>query len=290
MERSLEVEVAGGRLATYRFGDAEPCALAVHGITSTSRAWVAVARRLEGKCSLVAVDLRGRGRSNGLPGAYGVTAYVEDLLAVLDAYGVERGLVVGHSLGGYIVARLAADHPERVAGAVLVDGGLTIPGVEAVDPQAFIDAFLGPALARLKLHFPTREAYRAWWRAHPAFAEKDEVADADLAAYADHDLVGEPPELRPAAVEDAVRADAAGLFEIGEAAHRLTVPAALLCAPRGLLDDPNPMQPLELVRAWAAEAPDRRRAIPVAGTNHYTITLGAPGAEAVATAITAGLG
>jgi pimeloyl-ACP methyl ester carboxylesterase len=289
MEGPLEVEVDGGRLATYRFGGAEPAVLAVHGITSSSRAWVAVARRLQGKCSLVAPDLRGRGRSNELTGPYGVEAYVRDLLAVLDAYGIDRCLVVGHSLGAYILARLAADHPKRVRGAVLVDGGLTIPGIDGADPQAFIEAFLGPTLARLKLTFPTREAYHDWWRSHPALAGKDEVADADLAAYADHDLVGKAPELRSAVREEAVRTDAGELFEIGEPAHRLTVPATLLCAARGLIDDPNPMQPLELVEAWAAEDPDRRRAVLVPDVNHYTITLGAAGAEAVSSAVTAQL-
>src|SRR5581483_5457977 len=112
---------------------------------------------------LVAPDLRGRGRSNGLPGPYGVAAYARDLLAVLDAYDVGRGIVVGHSLGAYIVARLAADHPDRVTAAILVDGGLTIPGIAGVEPQTFIEGFLGPALTRLKLRFSTRDAYREWW-------------------------------------------------------------------------------------------------------------------------------
>lgn len=278
MEGPLEVEVAGGRLATYRLGSAEPLVLAVHGITSSSRSWLAVARQLEGTCSLVAPDLRGRGRSNGLPAPYGVEAYVRDLLAVLDAYGIGNGLVVGHSLGAYIVARLAADHPDRVTGAVLVDGGLTIPGIEGVDPQDFVDAFLGPALARLKLRFPTPEAYRAWWRAHPALAGADDVSDEDLDAYADHDLEGD----RSSVMEEAVRTDASELFEIGKAAHRLTVPATLVSAPRGLVDDPNPMQPPDLVEAWVAESPGNRRAGQVPGTNHYTLTLGTRGAVAVA--------
>lgn len=281
MEGPLAVDVAGGRLATYRFGSAEPVVLAVHGITSTSRAWVAVARQLQDTCSLAAPDLRGRGASNGLPGPYGVAAYVRDLLAVLDRLELERPLLVGHSLGAYIVARLAADHPERARAVVLVDGGLTIPVAREVDPQTF----LGPALARLKLRFPTQSAYRDWWRAHPAFASAPEVSAEDLAAYADYDLAGD----RSSVAEEAVRADAEELFELGEAAHRLTVPATQLCAPRGLVDDPHPMQPLELVQAWAAEAPDEREAILVPGTNHYTITLGAPGAAAVADAIRARL-
>ncbi|HKO28275.1 MAG TPA: alpha/beta hydrolase, partial [Solirubrobacteraceae bacterium] len=240
---------------------------------------------LEGTCSLVAPDLRGRGRSNGLPPPFGVQAYVRDLLAVLDAHGVGRGLVVGHSLGAYIVARLAADHPERVTGAVLVDGGLTIPGIEGVDPQVFIDAFLGPALARLKLRFETREDYRAWWRAHPALATADDVSDEDLNAYADHDLEGD----RSSVAEEAVRTDASELLEIGKAAHRLTVPATLVSAARGLVNDPNPMQPPELVEAWVAESPDNRRAVQVPGTNHYTLTLGSRGAVVVADEIRARL-
>jgi hypothetical protein len=49
-----------------------------------------------------------------------------------------------------------------------------------------------------------------------------------------------------------------------------------------MTDDPNPMQPLELVQAWAAADPERRRALQVPDVNHYTIVLGRRGAEAVA--------
>jgi pimeloyl-ACP methyl ester carboxylesterase len=281
--------VAGGSLAADRLadgGEEAPWVLAVHGITSHSRTWVAVARELGGKVTLAAVDLRGRGRSSELPGPFGLAVHAQDVLAVLDRLGLERAVLVGHSLGAYVVARVAAEHPERVSAAVLVDGGLRIPGTERVEPQAFLEAFLGPALARLRLRFASREAYRAWWRAHPAI-ENGDVDDADLAAYADYDLVGEEPELRSAVSEEAVRADAAELFELGEDAGRLNVPATLLVAPRGLQDDPRPMQPAPLARDWAAGAPDLRRAIEVPDVNHYTIALGARGARTVAAAVEA---
>jgi pimeloyl-ACP methyl ester carboxylesterase len=285
----LDVAVAGGALATFRLSKGEPGAapvLAIHGITGTSRAWLPVARALDTRASLVAVDLRGRGRSNQLPAPYGMAAHAADALAVLDRLGIERAVVVGHSLGAYITARLAADHPERIAAVVLVDGGLTIPVPGAVDPQVFVTAFLGPALARLRMTFASREAYRDWWRAHPALAASD-VADADLVAYADHDLVGEEPQLRSSVAEPAVRADAGELFEMGAAAHRLRVPATFLCAPRGLGDDPNPMQPLALVEPWATESPAQRSAVQVPDVNHYSITMGSRGAAAVAAAILA---
>ena len=211
-------------------------------------------------------------------------AYARDLLAVLDACGLERAVLLGHSLGAYAVARFAADHPERVHAAVLVDGGLTSPALENVDPEPFLAAFLGPALARLELTFADREAYHDWWRAHPALAGSD-VLDSDLIAYADHDLGGSAPELRSTVAKEAVRADAHELFEIGKPAHRLAVPADMLRAPRGLQDEPAPMIAPELAAAWVAEAPDQRRVTTVPDVNHYTIVMGASGARAVAQAI-----
>jgi pimeloyl-ACP methyl ester carboxylesterase len=287
----IGVEVAGGRLAAFRLGPGRPdspAVVAVHGITANSRAWAPTARALGDRATLIAQDLRGRADSSGLPGPYGMGAHAADILGVLDHLGLARAVLVGHSLGAYIVARFAADHPDRVRSVVLVDGGLTIPGSEGVDPQKFADAFLGPAIARLRLTFPSRQADYHWWRQHPAFTG-DDVADADLAAYADHDLAGTEPELRSSVAEPAVRGDAGELAEFGKPAHRLTVEARLLCAPRGLLDDPNPMQPMPLAEAWAAEDPERRQATLVQGVNHYTITLGETGAAAVADAIEASL-
>jgi pimeloyl-ACP methyl ester carboxylesterase len=288
MAERFEVEVDGGSLAVYRFGTGAPLVLAVHGITGNSHSWIAVAEALAGEASLLAVDLRGRADSNGLPGPYGTGAYVADLLAVLDRFAISRGVVAGHSLGAYVVARLAADHPERVDAAILVDGGLSLPGAVDVDPQTFIDGFLGPAIARLRLRFPSHEAYYAWWREHPSF-QGSEITDEVLHTYADHDLVGEPPELRSSVLELAVRADAEEVFEIGKAARRMAVPATLLAAPRGLLNDENPMQPWGLVDGWAAEHPELRQALLVPDTNHYTILLGGSGASTVADAIAARL-
>ena len=280
------VQVAGGELNVARLsvGDGPPVVIAVHGITSSSRAWLAVARALDGRAALLAVDLRGRGESRGLPGPYGLTTHVEDLLATLDAAGLERTVLVGHSLGAYVVARFAVEHPERVRTVVLVDGGLDIPAAAGVDPQVFADAFLGPALARLQMRFESREQYRAWWGQHPALngaLADGTIEPADLDAYADHDLIGEPPALRPGISEAAVRADVLGLVD-SRFAHELAVPARMLVAPRGLADEPSPMQPLAEAQAWASEDPGRRAVAPVEDVNHYTITLGRAGAVRVA--------
>ena len=284
MTARADVPVAGGTLATYSLGSDPPRVLAVHGVTATHRAWVAVARALGGDVTLVAPDIRGRGASNGLPEPYGIAAHARDMLAVLDHFNLERTLLVGHSLGAYIAARVAAGHPERVSAVVLVDGGLTLPLPADADPQEVQRAVLGPALTRLQMTFASRQAYRAWWRGHPAFADSD-VDDEVLGAYADYDLIGVEPELRSGISQEAVRGDGADLFVMGEPAHRLTVPATMLCAPRGLQDEPNPLQPLPLVEQWVAEAPAERRFQQVPDVNHYTLVMGRRGAHAVAQAV-----
>jgi len=288
MTDRVDVPVAGGKLATFRLGTTDPQAplvLAIHGITSSSRTWLATARALGDRAALVAVDLRGRSRSCDLPPPYGLDAHVRDMLAVLDHYELEGPVVAGHSLGAYIAARLAVEHPDRVGRLVLVDGGLVIPESQGVDRKRFLEEFLGPSFARLKMSFPDRAAYRAWWAEHPAFAGAD-IDPSDLDDYASHDLVGTEPELRSSVKAEVVRDDGLDTFDPGDA-QRLALPAVFLCAPRGMVNDPNPMQPLALVQEWAAQDPGQRRAIQVDDVNHFTIVLGRRGATVVADEIAA---
>lgn len=286
----LDVAVQDGPLAAFRLGGAQPEAttppptvLAIHGITSNSRSWLAVARELGPRASLVAVDLRGRAASARLPGPFGIERHVRDLLAVLDRLGLERAVIAGHSLGAYVAQRLATLHPDRVARLVLVDGGLSMPLPAGADPEAVIEGVLGPAVARLAMTFANGGAYRDWWAHHPAIAAGDVDGD-DLAQYAAHDLTGEPPALRCAVNPQVVRDDGIDVLRMADASA-ITVPAILLSAPRGMVDDPNPVQPMALVQAWVAADPGRRRSELVPDTNHYTIVLGGRGARAVAAAI-----
>jgi lipase len=288
MNARIDVAVAGGELAVYRLGSQRtdaPAVLAVHGITATSFAWLAIAAALGDDVALIAVDLRGRGDSRSLPAPFGLDAHVEDLVAVLDALALQKPVVLGHSMGSYIAARLGAQHPDRVSRLVLVDGGLTVPGSADVDPEPFMRAFLGPALARLEMTFESLDAYVEWWRAHPAISGSDIDAEA-LRGYAAHDLSGKPPALRSSVNPDVLRPDGSDVLRSDDA-HQLALPAVLLSAPRGMVNDPNPMQPLELVDAWAAEDPERRRGLQVPDVNHYTITMGAAGAAAVAAEVRA---
>jgi pimeloyl-ACP methyl ester carboxylesterase len=292
----IDVAVPGGRLFAVRRGSAPVLApaapgaaavLLIHGITASHVAWQGVAEALPELCT-IAVDLRGRGASSDLPGPYGMARHADDLIALLDAEGIERVLVAGHSMGGFVAMVLAHRYPDRVTGLVLVDGGLPLPLPEGVDPQVLLQALLGPALARLAATFPSREAYLDFWRAHPAFAGRWSPL---IEAYADYDLVGTAPQLRSRVSSDAVRGDNTDLLtgsDLLEAVEQLAHPAVLLLAPRGLQDEPSPLYPQTLVDSWVQRLPMLSARV-VEDVNHYTILFDPRAVEVVAAQIRAGL-
>jgi lipase len=281
-----DVPVRGGRL---RVGVWEPegepagTVLAVHGITASHRAWPLLAQALP-DVRVIAPDLRGRGRSNGLPGPYGMPSHAEDMVAVLDDLAVERAVVVGHSMGGFVAVVLAHRHPERVSSLVLVDGGMPLTPPDGVTPDELAGAVLGPAAERLQMTFPERAAYRQFFRQHPAFAADWSPACED---YADYDLEGEEPALRPATRVTALHEDIRELVDgdsVLRAVEGLRHEARWLLAPRGLLDEVPPLYPEEARAAWQQRVPALRTG-EVAGVNHYTIVMTERGVRGVVPAV-----
>ncbi|QBI55737.1 alpha/beta fold hydrolase [Streptomonospora litoralis] len=284
----LRIPVSGGDLAALRWpaagGDGAgaatgasgtPPVLAVHGITANGLSFGAVAAHLAPHTAVVAPDLRGRGASGHLPGPYGLGAHVDDLVAVLDHLGVERAVLAGHSMGAFVSCLAAVRRPDRFAAALLVDGGYGL----AAPPGTDIEAVIGPAMARLRMEFADRDAYRGFWRRHPAFGgELPEVVDA----YIQRDLVGAEPHMHSPCVEEAVRTDGAQVLadaEVLGAVHRLPCPTRLLWARRGLLDEePGLYTPETLTSLAEAGVPTEE----VPGTNHYSLLFDPESARLVA--------
>lgn len=287
-EAPLRLPVAGGELVAtlWRADAAGTPVVAVHGITANHRSFSLLAARVDGP--LLAVDLRGRGGSRALPGPYGLEQHAEDVAAAMAAAGIERAIVVGHSMGAYVAVRLAAAHPERVASLVLVDGGLPLRPAPAGEERS-PEEVLGPAIDRLRMTFPSGDAYRDFWREHPAFGP---YWSAAIEEYVDYDLVPVDAHaevdgaLRPSANPDAVVANLVELDGRGgyvEDLESLAVPAVLLRSPRGLFDEAPGLYDDEWLATWRSRLPELEvRDIP--GTNHYTILLGA-GVDAVADAV-----
>lgn len=260
--------------------------LAVHGISATHRSWDLVADALADR-RVIAADLRGRGRSNTLPGPYGLERHADDLAATLDALGVDRVFVVGHSMGAFVSVRFAERHADRVAGVVLVDGGLPVPNPEGVSPEDLPAVLLGPALERLSMTFPDRAAYVDFWRRHPALGPYWNDA---IEAYVEYDIDGEEPELRSSARAEAVAENAVqldGASGYADALAALPGPVDFFRAPRGLLDA-APLYPEEVVAEWAERMP-QLVVHEVPDVNHYTIVMTAEGAAHVIPVIRARL-
>jgi lipase len=284
----FDVPVAGGTLRVARAGPPAAAAkcvvLAAHGVTASLMTWRTIARELDERICLLAPDLRGRGRSATLPGPYGIAAHVADLTAVLDYSEAAAAVLVGHSMGAYVVERFAAENPERAEGLVLLDAGLPFP--RPADPSEMLDGAVGSAVMRLAITFPSVELYVRGWRAHPAFAH---TWDDDIDAYARYDLVENNGVARCAASAQAVRTDSEEMVldnVTRTAFERVRAPAHLLRAERGLFDD-DPLIPADALQAFAAAHPSVQ-VEEVAGVNHYTLVMGkSPGPHRVVAAIEA---
>ena len=102
----------------------------VHGAGESHLDWPAPLRRLKG-ANVYALDLPGHGRSEG-PGRSSIAAYRDFLLAFLDALGLERATVVGHSMGGGIALDFALHYPARLAGLIPVGSGARLRVAPAI--------------------------------------------------------------------------------------------------------------------------------------------------------------
>jgi 3-oxoadipate enol-lactonase len=110
----------GTRLAWDETG-AGPAVLLVHGIGYTRRKWDPQWAPLAGAgFRVLRFDLRGFGESSAPSGPHGMDDFVGDLEAFVDAAGLERFHLVGHSLGGMIGQRYAVRDPERIRSMALV--------------------------------------------------------------------------------------------------------------------------------------------------------------------------
>jgi pimeloyl-ACP methyl ester carboxylesterase len=112
------------RLHTREWGEpGAPAIVCVHGVQAYGGRFRRLAEeRLADRFQVVAVDLRGHGRS-GRVEPWTIAAHLEDLL---ETFG-ERATWIGHSFGGRLVAELMARRPELVERAVLLDPALTVP-------------------------------------------------------------------------------------------------------------------------------------------------------------------
>lgn len=134
----------------------------LHGYTDSWRCWEPLLASLPGSFRAVAPTHRGHGDSAKPSAGYRFEDFARDLRDVVDELGIERAVVVGHSMGSLVAMRFALDHPSRVEALVLIGACATVRGneeagalwrdgvAEMTDPvdPAFVRAFQESTLAR----------------------------------------------------------------------------------------------------------------------------------------------
>jgi pimeloyl-ACP methyl ester carboxylesterase len=100
-------------------GDGPPVLL-LHGWGTSSQNLAGLVTWLSPECRVLAVDLPGFGWSDPPPAAWASTEYAAHVRQLLDRLGIQAAAVVGHSFGGRVALRLAAETPDRVSRLVLV--------------------------------------------------------------------------------------------------------------------------------------------------------------------------
>jgi pimeloyl-ACP methyl ester carboxylesterase/predicted glycosyltransferase len=124
------VERDGVKVPYEVFGSGEPTiVLLTSWAIVHARQWKAQVPYLARHFRVITVEGRGNGAADRPtdPGAYADREYVEDAVAVLDAVGVERAVLVGLSMGGRRALQMAAWHPKRAAGVVAIGPALPWP-------------------------------------------------------------------------------------------------------------------------------------------------------------------
>lgn len=143
----------------------------LHGFSQNRHVWRSIAETISRRLLRpISIDLRGHGDSGWSPERrYQLDDYARDLPTALDAIGLDRVILVAHSLGGHAATLFAAQHPERVEGLVLVDTGpnLSIAALAQIanDTESALDSF------------ESVEGYRRWLGAQLPWADPDALAD-----------------------------------------------------------------------------------------------------------------
>jgi pimeloyl-ACP methyl ester carboxylesterase len=114
------VDIGDVRLHVAEAGSGPPLLL-LHGWPQHWWCWRHVMPELARHHRVLAPDLRGFGWSDAPPGSYAKATFAADVLALLDAEGIDRAPIIGHDWGGYTAFLLALEHPERVQRLLALD-------------------------------------------------------------------------------------------------------------------------------------------------------------------------
>ena len=238
--------------------------LCIHGLTANSRFWDCLASALSPHHRVIAMDLRGRGLSDKPPTGYSIEHHCKDVLALMNDQGLERPVLMGHSLGAFISLVFAAKYPQRVDRLILVDGG----GKLTKTQMAKVFAGIKPSLDRLGKTFPSFEYYISQMKQAPYLQPWNSYMETYFHYEVEKVKGGLRSRVHPKHIEE--EAKNLGKVDSRQFYKKVTSPTLILRATKGMLADDDLLLPEDVAGRMVRQIPKAKR-VDLEGTNHYSI-------------------
>jgi len=191
VDNALQTAVRNGvGLAYADIGVGSPPLLFIHGWCCDRTHWREQVVAFQDRHWTVAVDLRGHGESDKPDQDYGIAGFVDDVAWLCREIGLEKPIVVGHSMGGVIGMNLARKHPELVRALVMVDSpAVPLPDALQSTADAVFAGLKSPAYVDIAKDFVGTFMFR-------------EDSDAELKAAIIEGMAAAPQRLMWTALSD----------------------------------------------------------------------------------------
>jgi pimeloyl-ACP methyl ester carboxylesterase len=238
--------------------------LCIHGITANSRFWDCLASALAPHHRVIAVDLRGRGLSDKPPTGYSIEHHCKDILALMNDRGLERPVLMGHSLGAFISLVFSAKYPQRVDRLILVDGG----GKLTKTQMTKVFTGIKPSLDRLGKTFPSFEDYISQMKQAPYLQPWNSYMETYFHYEVEKVKGGLRSRVHPNHIEE--EAKNLGKVDSRQFYKKVTSPTLILRATKGLLAKDDLVLPKDVAEHMVREIPNAKK-VDLKGTNHYSI-------------------
>ncbi|MFL5625788.1 MAG: alpha/beta fold hydrolase [Ktedonobacteraceae bacterium] len=262
--------VAGDLTFHYvKWGEQGRPIIGIHGLTANAFFFQTLADGLSTNYQLYAYDLRGRGDSDKPEHGYSVPIHAADLAHLIDALGLDRPILIGHSLGALIALYFAAHYPAKLSKLVLVDAGTPLPWNTPEEQPAWLTA----SINRLGTSVPSFEEYTQRLKMAPFIGP---YWNEYFELYFEHDVQ------RSSDGAVASKCYREGILEEGQRYDearpqdqwaQVQVPTLLLRAGQGLFFDNDQLVPEEAATALQREI-KQCQFVNFPTLNHYTILLG----------------
>jgi len=177
--RTIQLPKHDLTLHIYETGNQHaPPALLIHGLGDEADTWRHLISPLSADYRVIALDLPGFGRSAKPDRAYTIPIFQDTLIELLDTLGIQRAMLIGHSLGAVIAHTLALNHPARVDRLILI-GGALVASAQRINPVTLL--FLVPGLGEWLYNRLRNDPHAAYRTLAPYYHRLDQLPEADRA-------------------------------------------------------------------------------------------------------------